>query len=257
MRILFINAHPDDAEFTCASTKKQAVDLGWEVFELLMTSDEYGTKRWEFKGNRIRMIRKKEMYQAAKVYGTNTDETPKIQLIWFGEIDGYLPFNSATYIKLKKKILEINPDVIISPDSFFSLDLHPDHKHTGWLTYLAVKSIPLPKRPTLLLYHSFNTNFYVKIKDMRIQIKAWEKHRSQSTPLQNKILWQLRKIFYTLRMKKTGLARAEGFRRVKFMNSENLLNKIKYRMIYHCVYKIFSSMDTIWLPPPEELGLIK
>ena len=255
MKVIFINAHPDDAEFTCASTKKQAVDLGWDVYEILMTSDEYGTKRFEFKGERIRRIRMHEMNNAAKIYGKNPDGSPKIKLFWFGEIDGYLPFNRAIFIKLKKQILEIKPDVIIGPDSFFSMDLHPDHKHTGWLTYLAVKSISPPQRPTLLLYHSFNTNFYVKIKNMRIQVKAWAQHKSQTTPLGNKILWKLRKIFYTYRMRKTGPARAEGFRRVKFDEKENILIKTKHRMIYHCVHNVFGSMDEVWLPPPEELGL--
>lgn len=255
MRLLIVNAHPDDSEFTCASTKKQAVDLGWEVIELLMTSDEYGTKRYEFKGERIRRIRKHEMYEAAKVYGINFDGTPKIKLIWFGEIDGYLPFNKEIFLKLKKKIQELQPDMVIGPDSFFSLDLHPDHKHTGWLVYLAIKSLPILERPILLLYHSFNTNLYVKIQDMRIQIQGWQKHRSQTTPLGNKILWPLRKIFYTIRMRKTGPAKAEGFRKVSFEKYENKLIKLTHRMLYHCVNKTFAGMGDVWRPPPEELGL--
>ena len=82
MKLLFVNAHPDDVEFTCASTCQQAVNLGWQVIQLLMTSDEYGTNRNDFKGKRIRRIRIHEMEEAAKVYGTNQDGSPKIKLIY-------------------------------------------------------------------------------------------------------------------------------------------------------------------------------
>ncbi|TFF96668.1 MAG: PIG-L family deacetylase [Promethearchaeota archaeon] len=256
MRVIFINAHPDDAEFTCASTKKQAVDLRWEVYEILMTSDEYGTARDDFKGERIRKIRKTEMLEAAKVYGVDSDGKPKINLIWFGEIDGYLRFNREVFSKLKKIVDQIKPHVIIGPDSFYSLDLHPDHKHTGWLIYFLVKSLSPESRPVLLLYHSFQTNFFVKIQNMKIQIEGWARHQSQTSPLQNKILWKFRKIFYFLRRRKTGPAIAEGFRRVNFEEGENNLSKIRHRMLYHFVAKNFSGMIRRWLPSPRELGLL-
>ncbi|MHA1274417.1 MAG: PIG-L deacetylase family protein [Promethearchaeota archaeon] len=256
MKLLFINAHPDDTEFTCASTCYQAVQAGWNVYEILMTSDEYGTKRNDFKGERIRRIRKYEMHEAAKVYGTNPDGSPKIKLIWFGEIDGHLPFNREVFLKLKKIVLNINPNIIIAPDSFFLMDLHLDHKHTGWLVYFLVKSIEKEKRPMLLLYHSFNTNFYIRVKNMKIQIEAWSKHRSQTSPLGNKILWQLRKLFYTIRRIKTGSAIAEGFRKPEFKEGENEIKKIRHRMFYYIFYKLFNDLNKKrWKPSPEELGL--
>ena len=67
MKILFINPHPDDTEFACASTCQQAVDLGWDVYEILMTTDEYGTDQDDFKGKRIRRIRKREMETLFKI----------------------------------------------------------------------------------------------------------------------------------------------------------------------------------------------
>ncbi len=257
MRLLIINPHPDDAEFTCASTCQQAVELGWDVREILMTSDEYGTERDDFKGNKIKRIRIHEMEEAAKVYGINPDGTPKIKLIWFGEIDGYLPFNRDVFQRLKKKILEINPDIIIGPDSFFSLDLHSDHKHTGWLVYLAVKSIEQPKRPMLLLYHSFNANFYIPIKDLSIFIKAWSKHESQTSPLSNKLFRPLRKLFYVLRKRRAGPVMAEGYRKVSFNKNENQIRKLRHKIMYYFVAKKLSGPSPErYLPNPKELGLI-
>lgn len=257
MKLLFVNAHPDDAEFTCASTCQQAIDLGWDVYEILMTTDEYGVTRDDFKGKRIKRIRKREMEEAAKVYGVNLDGSPKIKLIWLGEIDGYLPFNRDVFQKLKQKMLEIKPDIVIGPDSFFSMDLHSDHNHTGWLVYLVVKSIQAKKRPTLLLYHSYNTNFYIPIKDITIQIKAWSKHRSQTSPLSNKFLLPLRKFFYLLRKRKTGATIAEGFRKANFIKNENQIEKFHHRILYCFVSKNFSGPpQERYFPTPKELGIL-
>ncbi|MHA1791841.1 MAG: PIG-L deacetylase family protein, partial [Promethearchaeota archaeon] len=199
MKVLIINPHPDDAEFTCASTCQQAVSLGWDVTEILMTSDEYGTKIDSFKGERIRRIRMNEMLEAAKVYGIRDDGNPKIKLIWFGEIDGHLRFNTDVYSRLQALVLEIAPDIVIAPDAFFSMDYHPDHVHAGWLVYIIIKNLSPAKRPILLLYHSFHNNFFISMNDLMISVKAWSKHRSQTTPLGNKILSQLRKVFYFFR----------------------------------------------------------
>lgn len=257
MRLLIVNAHPDDTEFTCASTIKKCVDLGWDVFEILMTCDEYGTSRDDFKGKRIRRIRKHEMEEATKVYGINANGTPKIKLIWFGEIDGYLPFNKIVFEKLKSKVKEINPDIVIGPDSFFSQDLHPDHTHTGWLVYLVVKSIRTQNRPQLWLYQSWNTNFYVKIDNFKIQIEGWAKHKSQTTPLFNKMLGPLRKIYFNAKRIKTGPVIAEGFRKVTFSKNENniegIINQIIYRL-FACFLR--GEKPRRYLPNPKQLGLI-
>lgn len=256
MKLLFVNAHPDDVEFTSASTCIQAIELGWEVTQLLMTTDEYGTSRNDFKGKRIRRIRKHEMEEAAKVYGLKQDGTPKLNLIWFGEIDGHLPFNRDVFLRLKKIILDINPDIVIGPDSFFSLDLHPDHKHTGWLIYIVVKSIEPSNRPKLLLYHSFNANFHIPIKNMNIQVEGWSKHKSQTTPLKNKIIAVLRKIFYNLKRIHTGPVLAESYRRVDFIKGENEIKKIYHRAFYYLMAKMWGEFGgELYTPTPEELGL--
>ncbi|MHA1381953.1 MAG: PIG-L deacetylase family protein [Candidatus Helarchaeota archaeon] len=258
MKLLLVGAHPDDIEFTCACTCQQAVELGWDVYEILMTSDEYGTKRNDFKGERIKRIRMHEMKEAAKAYGTNPDGTPKIKLIWFGEIDGHLPFNRDVFLRLKEKVIDIKPDIIIGPDSFFSLDLHNDHKHTGWLIYLVIKSLKPSERPILLLYHSFNTNFYIRFKDISIQVEATAKHKSQVSPLKNKILTVLRKLFYYVLNKiKTGPVLAEGFRRVNFSKDENQKKTLRHKILYYFSYnKLGDLPQKRYIPTPKELNLL-
>jgi LmbE family N-acetylglucosaminyl deacetylase len=256
MKLLFVNPHPDDTEFTSASTCKQAVDRGWDVYQLLITSDEYSTSRNDFKGKRIRKIRIHEMEEAAKLYGLNPDGTSKVKLVWFGEIDGYLPFNREVYLRLRKIVIDLNPDIVIGPDSFFSLDLHPDHKHTGWLIYIVVKSIEILKRPILLLYHSTNANLYIPIKDHSIHAKTLVKHRSQFTPFYHKLLTQMRKIFYNLRRMKTGPVISEGFRRVYFKQGENQIKKLIHKIFYIIVLNVIGGLgEKRYLPTPKELGL--
>jgi len=289
---LFINAHPDDVEFTCASTCKQMIDRNWNVYEILMTSDEYGTERNEFKGKRIRRIRIYEMFNAAKTYGVDSNGNPKIKLIWFGAIDGYLQFNFRTYKKLKDIIIKINPDIIIAPDSFFSMDYHPDHKHTGWLVYLIVKSIIKEKnittalyktkskyiieksyklknldllneliknniKPILILYHSFKPNFFIEILNLNIQVEAWSKHKSQTTPLLNKILKRVRYIYYFLKKIQTGIKIADSFRLVIFEKDENKITSFKDKILYYIFARGMKGFgEERYKPTPQELGLI-
>lgn len=256
MRILFVNAHPDDVEFTCASTCKQAIDLGWDVWQVLMTTDEYGTSRNDFKGKRIRAIRKHEMEDAAKVYGVKEDGSSKLNLIWFGDIDANLRFNRLVFKRLKELIITIHPDVIFAPDGFFTLDEHPDHKRTGWLVHLIIKSLKPSARPLLLLYHSTKTNFYIPIKHLKIQISAWEKHRSQATPFFNKIIFPLRKVFYTFKKIKSGPKKCEGFRKIYFIENENTIKKLRHKILYYLIANTFSGFsEKLCIPSPIELGL--
>src|SRR6056297_1931864 len=141
MRLLFVNAHADDTEFCAAATCQKAVDLGWDVHQILMTSDEYSVSDENFKGERIKRIRMNEMEHAAKEYGMDENGNSKITLHWFGEIDVYLPFIRETFLTLKKLIEKIDPDIIIGPDSFFSMDYHPDHMNTGYLIYYITREL--------------------------------------------------------------------------------------------------------------------
>nr|MDO8084182.1 PIG-L deacetylase family protein [Candidatus Sigynarchaeum springense] len=256
MKLLFIGPHPDDIEFTCAGTCKRAVDLGWDVHELLMTSDEYGTPRNEFKGKRIKQIRVHEMIVAAKEYGTNLNGRPKIQLHWFGEIDGHLRFNNEVLEKLKQFIRDLQPRVVIAPDSFFTMDYHPDHMRTGWLAYIAVKTMPPAERPLLLLYHSTANDFYIPVHDLAIKTAAWSKHRSQITPLASKLVGKAHVFLYLLRRRKTGVEIAEGFRRARFAKGENEVTGL-YQRVWRCFFyrgnKGFP--PEYYLPTPEVLGL--
>jgi LmbE family N-acetylglucosaminyl deacetylase len=256
MRILVVCPHPDDAEFTCAGTCQEAVRLGWDVHELLMTSDEYGTPRNEFKGKRIKRIRMAEMVAAAKEYGTNPDGSPRIHLHWFGEIDGYLPFNQAVLDRLYSFITELRPRVVLAPDSFFTMDYHNDHMRTGWLAYVAIKAMHAEQRPMLLLYHSTANDYYIPIRDLEIQTRAWPRHRSQTTPLNNKILGKLRVLLYILRRRKTGVALAEGFRRAKFEQGENELVGLIHKA-WRCFFTRTNNgfPREYYLPSPEALGL--
>lgn len=258
MKLAIVNAHPDDAEFTCAATIKQAIDLGWDVLEILMTSDEYGTTRDEFKGKRIKRIRVREMEEAAKVYGVHPDGKPKITLDWFGAIDGHLPFTRAVLDRLRGKLEAFGPDVIIGPDAFFSMDLHPDHVRTGWLVYLAARDMHAgrQRRPLVLLYHTTRPDFFVPFPASLawIQVEAWAKHRSQTSPLAVKVLRHARRVFYCLRRTRTGRVLGEGFRRATFRPGENTVSSAHHLALHH-IFAGGESITTRYTPSPAELGI--
>lgn len=222
-----------------------------------MTSDEYGTNRKDFRGKRIRAIRKHEMREAAKAYGMNPDGTSKVKIIWFGEIDANLPFNRETYLRLQKILIDLKPNIVIGPDSFYSLDLHPDHKHTGWFIYIIIKSMEPAKRPMLLLYHSSKTNFFIPITDFKFQIDVVAKHRSQFNPLFSILLYQFRKLFYYIRSYKSAGIPGEGFRRVNFTKGENEMKGFFHKIVYLFTMTMFKNFrEKLCHPTPNELGLL-
>ena len=150
------------------------------------------------------------------------------------------------------------------------MDYHPDHMHTGYLAYIIVKQIREERKRTnlihknkltLLLYQSYKPNFFIRIRDISIQVDAWSKHRSQTKPLFNKILRHLRKVFYFFRRIKTGPDIGEGFRKPSFEPDENqihgIFQKIQYILFRGGIKDLSDFNRELYTPIPTELGLKK
>jgi hypothetical protein len=159
--------------------------------------------------------------------------------------------------RIKQLISEFKPRIVFAPDSFFTLDYHPDHLRTGWLVYIAIKSMPEHDRPVLLLYHSFKNDVYIPVKDSAFLGIAWSKHVSQTTPLRNKIGAIGRVLFFNLRRYKTGPAIAEGFRHARFTQGENIISNLWRRVVYYVLAKLNlnASSRELYQPTPDALGL--
>jgi LmbE family N-acetylglucosaminyl deacetylase len=247
MRVLFLCAHADDAEFCCGNTEIRLKKKGHELIIACMTGDEYGTTRDEFKGKRISRIRLREMERAAKNLGAKLD--------WIGYIDGYLPFNHQTFNKLKKYIQNIKPDIIFAPEPLFTLDFHTDHVTTGKLIYIALKQMKHP--PLLLYFHTFKPNYYIPCTEHTESLKTLSCHISQGMARKTTHLGQR---FYQLlySLKTRGSWFGEGYRIVRFKSGESSFSPIRKFLYYFS--KTYNNVSLPgrdhYRPTPKELGLI-
>ncbi len=245
MRILFLNAHADDSEFTSGSTEI-ILAKRHEVIIACMTMDEYGTSRDDFKGKRIARIRKREMERAARIVGAKLD--------WLGFIDGYLPLNKRSYQIVKNYIEKIQPHVVFAPEPLFTLDFHNDHVNTGILAYLVVKNMKNP--PLLLYFHSFKSNFYVPCLERRKALEALRCHVSQRfTSLPSRFMLKFYQTLYGLKTRNH--LYAEGFRIVRFQPEDSQFSPLRrfFWWLSRAINKIILPHGNWYHPTPKELGL--
>lgn len=108
--ILFIVAHPDDAEISCAGTILKSVNAGQKVGIIDLTAGELGTR-----GNAE--TRKEEATAATNALGLEVRENMEMA-------DGFFENNKAHQIPIITKIRQYQPDVVVTNAVN---DRHPDH----------------------------------------------------------------------------------------------------------------------------------
>lgn len=262
-KVLFFVPHPDDLEFGAPFMCLDALRVGNEVVEVLMTNGEYGTNSVEFRGIRLKTIRKKEIENAIKVYTNATNN--KLRLIRMGYIDGRLPLNKDAIQKVASLIIKEQPNIIFAPDPWYPVDSHPDHLNTGRLVYYALRSLSRNHLPKNIFYfYSFNTNLAIKTRksNAKLMLKALCEHRSQVVPSKAslmvgfeiiKLLWQLGKSGgISVRVRKqefeNGLIKP-------FKTYKTVKQFIKYQFYYK--FAGIGLPDKFqYVPSAEELGLL-
>lgn len=249
-RILFINPHADDTEVLYSSTCQAAVNAGFEVHEVLSNADEYGTTRIEFRGRRMARIRKWEMNNAAKVYGINPDGTPKIILHWLKNIDGHDPFNLKAVKEYHDLILTIKPNAIFTPDPFFPMDRHPDHLHTGYCVYFALKRMSPTLRPKhMYFYQTLKADIVFPFQSSEVEYNARMAHRSQWSALLMKIFRVAGNI-----QKRSLLAfgkKADKFRRITFNSADHRPNQARLDGFTRFKLGLWTYLIKIGYQPPD------
>lgn len=264
-KFLFILPHPDDGEVLTPHMIQHALREGNLVIQHLACCDEYGTTIDEWKGNKIRNMRKKEMENAASVTYNEIFQKTKnlnsnitiqpIRLIWGPYIDGHVPFNKESIEYYKNLIVSEKPDIVFIPDPFFPVGTHHDHINTGYSSYFALKSLHISERPKIMLmYQSFKPNRSVEWADPEIKFKARMSHRSQWSELEMKILDKFEKII--MRSNKYRFKNVEPYRKFSFEQSDHLpktfLDKVLVAMITKTV-KPGRPTPRRFFPTPEEL----
>nr|BBH87237.1 GlcNAc-PI de-N-acetylase [Thermosporothrix sp. COM3] len=132
--ILFVLAHPDDAEFIAAGTVALLVEEGCHVHYLLVTRGEKGADDEDWTPEETAQIREREQREAAKVLGVET--------VTF--LDGYSDGEVEPTLQLRREIAgiirQLKPDVLFTLDPWRRGEIHPDHRAVGFCTIDALAS---------------------------------------------------------------------------------------------------------------------
>ncbi len=261
LKILIFAPHPDDLEFGASAICIDALRLGNQVVEVLMTDGHYGTKHLEFRGNRLKKIRERELIHVNQIYKQFTGN--QVRIIKLGFIDGFLLINKKSMEAACKVLREEKPDVVLAPDPFYSIDLHRDHLNTGRLLYFALKRLKPQEQPKrAYFFYTFKSNFAIKtsLKNLKIVRYLLIQHKSQVSPIHLASYMLYRKILYFCRLLKRGYFN-QPFREQIIENGiptppKPIISR-KDRVRYCLFYRRMPGPGTKqYLPSPQELGLM-
>lgn len=127
-RILFVLAHPDDAEFLCGGTVACLAEEGRDLHYLLVTRGDKGSDDPDMTPERLAPIREQEQRQAAATLG--------VQTVTF--LEGYYDGEVEPGMKLRREIAFVvrqwKPDAVFTFDPWRRNEVHPDHRAVGICT---------------------------------------------------------------------------------------------------------------------------
>lgn len=136
--ILVTGGHPDD-DSHAYGTLSRLQQNGNEIYVLIMTTGNVGTKDPEMTRNRLSQIRRQEELEALSVLGIPNDH-----YINLGYTDGMLEFVDEKEVvqRLVRHIREIQPDVLISFDPGFGYQVwhKTDHRAAAYLSVDAARA---------------------------------------------------------------------------------------------------------------------
>lgn len=133
--ILFVFAHPDDAEIYCGGIIARLVEDGKKVRLVKMTTGNKGSRDERTTEEKLAMLREGEDHKALKELGLNRNDSVNLDLG-----DGTIENSLETIELIAKEIRQFKPDLIVThnPESVLIRDLegyyyvnHRDHRHTA------------------------------------------------------------------------------------------------------------------------------
>lgn len=212
MKFLFVCAHEDDLEFSCANLIYYLTQKQKPVEILCMTNGEFGIFDPTFKGPRLARIRMRELQKAAIINGIAPDHVHFANII-----DGFIQFDKIHLEIILNWINRLQPDIIFAPESYFTYYWHSDHINAGRLVYYCVTRLRnrlLKPVRSIYYYTTLRPNFWWPFQDPTRGLQSLYQHKSQ--------LWLLKwlNLFFPLdkrnnnRKKLGGWPWAEQYRRI-------------------------------------------
>lgn len=177
MKYLFISAHPDDLEFSCANLIRYLTFKKHEVEILCLTKGEFGTYNAELVGPRLAQVRVKELQKAAKINGVSPEN------IYFTDIvDGFLKFTKRNIKIVIDWLNLIQPDIIFAPEAYYAYYWQQDHINCGKLAHYIFSSYQnelVKPIKALFFYATLKPNFFWPFNDMTLGKASLYQHKSQ------------------------------------------------------------------------------
>jgi LmbE family N-acetylglucosaminyl deacetylase len=185
-RALAIGAHPDDVDFHCAATLAKWAEAGTVVDYLVCTDGSKGT--WDPAADLAELVavRQTEQRAAAEALGATGE------VVFLGWPDGELASDLRQRWQVAYWIRRLRPDVVLGHDPWKRYRLHPDHRHSGFLTVDGVVAARDPHffpdqgiahhRPRALLLFEADEPDHVEVAtEARLtrKLDALDAHRSQ------------------------------------------------------------------------------
>ena len=121
-RVLVVEAHGDDMEFTSGGTIAKLTDRGHEITLVVATDNDKGS--FELTAEQLRAARDREIHGAADMLGIR-------QVICLGYPDGELQEQAPLHVlraQLMRIVREVKPDIVFTWDPFAPYEGHPDHR---------------------------------------------------------------------------------------------------------------------------------
>lgn len=223
-RALAVYAHPDDPEVSCGGTLARWAASGAEVHLVIANLGEKGSADPSTDPNKLAEQRAREVTRAAEVLGLAGVEH-------LGYPDGEIDNDAALRERLVEVIRRRQPDALIAPDPtavFFgdSYVNHRDHRELGWavLDSLVPAASPLyvPHAGTahqvglVLLSGTLEADAWIDIADVldrKVAAVVCHESRLGGDPT---VVAELLDGRAAEEGHRSGLARAEAFRRLRF-----------------------------------------
>jgi len=177
MKYLFICAHPDDLEFSCANLLRYLTSHGKDVEILCLTKGEFGIHDDRWVGPRLARIRVHELEKAAQIHGISRDHIHYANLI-----DGFVKFTQENVSILKEWLHLLQPDIIFASEPCYAYYWQVDHINCGRLayyTFFTYFSEFTPKIRSLYFYNTIHPNFYWPFNDNTRGKTSLQAHQSQ------------------------------------------------------------------------------
>lgn len=149
-RVLSLQAHPDDTEFSCAGTLALLHKQGWEIFSATVAMGDCGTA--EYSREEITRIRKGEATKAAQILDAD--------YYCLEAEDIFIMYDKPTIIRAIELIRKVRPAIVFAPSPS---DYMLDHEISSKLVQTACFAAGIPNIPTppLEIYEHVPHLYYV------------------------------------------------------------------------------------------------